>query len=112
MLPSCEFEQDQEGFPSSVVFPPEGGEKIVSGDREIREYALSFDDINDDRVGNTEVGENDTLILKSDWLLVKYVPFETKMKIIAAPSENGKKRQLTIYNGNGTKFSETKVIQF
>ncbi len=107
---SCEEEHKQCGYPSSLIFPFDGGEKIISGNVSI--FGVLFEDKGGETCGMTDVCENDTIVVSYEWIKVKYVYGDTMMKIIAEPSENNKKRSLIVRGQYPPKYCEIKVLQF
>lgn len=111
---SCDmFTQNQYGFPTSVAFTVEGGEKILRGNNDfsLSEYGFSIENVSMSKLSYQQ-GENDTIIQSYDWLTIKYVNKGHDAKLIVAPSVDGKKRDVVLQNTMATEYSLTKVIQF
>lgn len=111
VLVSCYMERNQYGYPSSVAFSIDGGEKVITGDYGIWEHTLFIEGPDNDKPYTDEL-DGDTMVVKYDWLTVKYVPKECKMKMVAEPSPEGLKRQMTVFQYRGNEYTETKVVQF
>ena len=94
---------DQMGFPGTVTFSKEGGEKIVKGDRE--EGPLYFYIEGDGRVASSLEGVIDGYyVAKYKWLTVKS-PMENDELLIMTvePNASGKSRKLEIVIYTGQK---------
>ena len=70
VLTSCEFEETNLGFPKSITFTSNGGEKTITG-----EESFVFAEIQDYKGnhGSIEGGDNGKLYNVYDWLRVEYV---------------------------------------
>ena len=103
--------EDQMGFPGTVTFSKEGGEKIVKGDRE--EGPLYFYIEGDDRVASSLKGVIDGYyVVKYKWLTVKSPMEDDKLLIMTVePNASGKSRKLEVTIGNGLKRAYIKVKQ-
>lgn len=108
-LLSCYYDKNNNGYPGSVEFPPEGGVKIAYGLRlfvgvEIEEGAKDSEFVNfwDDQ---------DSVVVKYHWLTVVGCAQENGIKIIVEPTDISKKRSLRITGFLGDEFAEIDVIQ-
>ena len=103
--------EDQMGFPGTVTFSKEGGEKIVKGDRE--EGPLYFYIEGDDRVASSLKGVIDGYyVVKYKWLTVKSPMEDDKLLIITVePNASGKSRKLEVAVSDGQKRAYIKVKQ-
>ncbi|HIS10992.1 MAG TPA: BACON domain-containing protein [Candidatus Avibacteroides excrementipullorum] len=102
---------DQMGFPGTVTFSKEGGEKIVKGDREEGPFYFYIE--GDDRVASPLEGVIDGYyVAKYKWLTVKS-PMENEALLIITvePNASGKSRKLEVTIGNGLKRAYIKVKQ-
>ena len=109
VLTSCEFEETDLGFPKSITFTSNGGEKTITGDEsfvfaEIQDYKGNH--------GSIEVGEDDKLYNVYDWLRVEYVELKNDvLKVYAAPNTTGKVRTLYIEVYSGAEYDVIRVKQ-
>ena len=84
VLTSCEFEETDLGFPQSITFTSNGGEKTITGDEsfvfaEIQDYKGNH--------GSIEGAEDGKLYNVYDWLRVEYVELKNDvLKVYAAPN--------------------------
>lgn len=108
-LLSCYYDKDNNGYPDTVEFPPEGGVKIAHGLRpfvgvEIEEGAKDSEFVNfwDDL---------DSVVVKYHWLTVVGSGQENSIKIIAEPTDISKNRSLRITGFLGNEYAEIDVIQ-
>lgn len=108
LFSSCEFEQDQKGYPKHVHFPAEGGKKIVSGKAFI--YHMEVEK-GSDSVCFGGVDENDSINMSYQWLTVKNKFNNPSLEIIASPSDQKKRRKLRIIADFGTEYAEINVSQ-
>ncbi len=109
-LSSCEFEEVELGFPSSITFTKAGGVKSISGDE-----TFNYVDIHNYTTGEqgTIAPTDGALICKQlDWLRVEYeLGFNTELRIIAEPNKTGKTRVLHIEIYSGAEYDTVEVRQ-
>ena len=109
VLTSCEFEETDLGFPKSITFTRNGGEKTIIGNEsfvfaEIQDYKGNH--------GSIEGGEDGKLYNVYDWLKVEYVELKNDvLKVYAAPNTTGKNRTLYIEVYSGTEYDVITVKQ-
>ena len=109
VLTSCEFEETDLGFPQSITFTSNGGEKTITGDEsfvfaEIQDYKGNH--------GSIEGAEDGKLYNVYDWLRVEYVELKNDvLKVYAAPNTTGKNRTLYIEVYSGAEYDVIKVKQ-
>ena len=109
VLTSCEFEETNLGFPQSITFTSNGGEKTITGDEsfvfaEIQDYKGNH--------GSIEGGEDGKLYNVYDWLRVEYVELKNDvLKVYAAPNTTGKDRTLYIEVYSGSEYDVITVKQ-
>ena len=109
VLTSCEFEETNLGFPKSITFTSNGGEKTITGDEsfvfaEIQDYKGNH--------GSIEGGDNGKLYNVYDWLRVEYVELKNDvLKVYAAPNTTGKDRTLYIEVYSGAEYDVIRVKQ-
>ena len=109
VLTSCEFEETDLGFPQSITFTSNGGEKTITGDEsfvfaEIQDYKGNH--------GSIEGAEDGKLYNVYDWLRVEYVELKNDvLKVYAAPNTTDKDRTLYIEVYSGTEYDVIKVKQ-
>lgn len=106
---SCEFEQDNNGFPEKISFPKDGGMQILHGDAKI--LSLTIHDTYGSVLDFTGPSENDSLIVKYRWLTVKTKWRGKELTVIAEPSTSNEKRELMIKGSFGKKYAEIQVSQ-
>ena len=109
VLTSCEFEETDLGFPQSITFTSNGGEKTITG-----EESFVFAEIQDYKGnhGSIEGGEDDKLNNVYDWLRVEYVELKNDvLKVYAAPNTTGKVRTLYIEVYSGAEYDVITVKQ-
>ena len=109
IMASCEFEETDLGFPKSITFTSNGGEKTITG-----EESFVFAEIQDYKGnhGSIEGGEDDKLYNVYDWLRVEYVELKNDvLKVYAAPNTTGKNRTLYIEVYSGTEYDVITVKQ-
>ena len=109
VLTSCEFEETDLGFPQSITFTSNGGEKTITG-----EESFVFAEIQDYKGnhGSIEGGEDDKLYNVYDWLRVEYVELKNDvLKVYAAPNTTGKDRTLYIEVYSGAEYDVIRVKQ-
>lgn len=112
IITSCgPFEKNQMGYPSSVIFNAEGGEKTIYGDISLggfqvkigsEEYPITYID----SITNTRVYQN-------EWINIRmpYDGIKKEFIIRAEPLSNNRHRELTIYGDSGYDYTTIKVIQ-
>ena len=109
VLTSCEFEETDLGFPQSITFTSNGGEKTITGDEsfvfaEIQDYKGNH--------GSIEGAEDGKLYNVYDWLRVEYVELKNDvLKVYAAPNTTGKNRTLYIEVYSGAEYDVIRVKQ-
>ena len=108
VMTSCEKEVDL-GYPTSVTFTADGGEKIVTGvepftDAHIHDYKSGED-------GEFVPREDDIQCQVYEWLTIEYLANSAELKIIAEPNTSAKSRQLHIELHSGQEYHVIKVIQ-
>ena len=94
VLTSCEFEETDLGFPKSITFTSNGGEKTIIGNE-----SFVFAEIQDNKGnhGSIEGGEDGKLYNVYDWLKVEYVELKNDvLKVYAVPNTTDKNRALYI----------------
>lgn len=109
VLTSCEFEETDLGFPKSITFTSNGGEKTITG-----EESFVFAEIQDYKGnhGSIEGGEDGKLYNVYDWLKVEYVELKNDvLKVYAAPNTTGKDRTLYIEVYSGAEYDVIRVKQ-
>lgn len=109
VLTSCEFEETDLGFPKSITFTSNGGEKNIIGNEsfvfaEIQDYKGNH--------GSIEGGEDGKLYNVYDWLKVEYVELKNDvLKVYAAPNTTDKDRTLYIEVYSGSEYDVITVKQ-
>ena len=109
IMTSCEFEETDLGFPKSITFTSNGGEKTIIGNEsfvfaEIQDYKGNH--------GSIEGGEYGKLYNVYDWLKVEYVELKNEvLKVYAAPNTTGKNRALYIEVYSGSEYDVITVKQ-
>ena len=109
VLTSCEFEETDLGFPKSITFTRNGGEKTIIGNEsfvftEIQDYKGNH--------GSIEGGEDGKLYNVYDWLRVEYVELKNDvLKVYAAPNTTDKDRTLYIEVYSGSEYDVITVKQ-
>ena len=108
VMTSCEKEVDL-GYPTSVTFTADGGEKTITGvelftDAHIHDYKSGED-------GEFVPREDDIQCQVYEWLSIEYLAYSTELKIIAEPNASGKSRQLHIELHSGQEYHVIKVEQ-
>ena len=109
VLTSCEFEETDLGFPKSITFTRNDGEKTIIGNEsfvfaEIQDYKGNH--------GSIEGGEDGKLYNVYDWLKVEYVELKNDvLKVYAAPNTTGKVRTLYIEVYSGAEYDVIRVKQ-
>lgn len=103
------------GFPKTVEFSNEGGEKIVKGDEGRCYGAEIYDPKGNKSQYDSGVYEDDIKYFQYEWLKVEYKcdyhNTTDEIKIIAEPNNSGKTRQLDILLYGGPESSTIEVIQ-
>ena len=109
VLTSCEFEETDLGFPKSITFTRNGGEKTITGNE-----SFGFAEIQDYKGnhGSVEGGEDGKLYNVYDWLKVEYVELKNDvLKVYAAPNTTDKERTLYIEVYSGSEYDVITVKQ-
>ncbi len=109
VLTSCEFEEVDLGFPKSITFKNDGGEKAITGNE-----SFGFAEIQDYKGnhGSVEGGADGKLYNVYDWLRVEYVELKNDvLKVYAAPNTTGKNRALYIEVYSGSEYDVITVKQ-
>ena len=109
VLTSCEFEETDLGFPQSITFTSNGGEKTITGNE-----SFGFAEIQDYKGnhGSIEGGEDGKLYNVYDWLKVEYVELKNDvLKVYAAPNTTDKDRTLYIEVYSGSEYDVITVKQ-
>ena len=106
MCMSCQFEEDQMGYPRTVTFSKEGGEKIIKGGK-VNTLYIGKDSEN--ILSNTEDGYE---TVRYKWLTAR-VPLDNYSMIIinAEPNTSGKSRMLRIFAYSGYQYATIEVKQ-
>ena len=94
VLTSCEFEETDLGFPKSITFTSNGGEKTIIGNE-----SFVFAEIQDNKGnhGSIEGGEDGKLYNVYDWLKVEYVELKNDvLKVYTVPNTTDKNQALYI----------------
>ena len=110
---SC-FEEVDMGYPQSVNFTKDGGEKIVTTDKGKTFISASVIDYNTANEGMMRTAEDGTGYCELEWLRVEYLSYPAlneELKIIAQPNPNNKPRTLWIELHSGPKEHIIKVEQ-
>lgn len=108
ILTSCEFSQDNKGYPKNVHFPAEGGEITITGESFF--WGTVIEDSNGDGPsGNLD--DNDSINVTYQWLTAKNKFGDFNVKLIAEPNAGRKSRKLYFYGYFGDEYAEIKVIQ-
>lgn len=106
---SCEYEEVDLGFPQSITFKNNGGEKTLTSNdffvfAEIQDYKGNH--------GSVEGGEDGKFYNVYDWLRVEYVELKNDvLKVYAAPNTTGKNRTLYIEVYSGSEYDVITVKQ-
>ena len=107
MCVSCGwFEEDQMGYPRTVTFSKEGGEKIIKGGK-VNTLYIGKDSEN--ILSNAEDGYE---TVRYKWLTAR-VPLDNYSMIIinAEPNTSGKSRMLRIFAYSGYQYATIEVKQ-
>lgn len=106
ILQSCEYDQEQRGFPEKVFIGPETATINYKGNDIICGLIL--------KSGNRrEFGEmiGDSIFVTLDWLTVKAKAFGDEMIIITEPMEGTTSRKASIEGSFGDAYFITNVTQ-
>lgn len=108
VMTSCEKDVDF-GYPTSVTFTADGGEKTITGvepftDAHIHDYKSGED-------GEFIPREDDIQCQVYEWLSIEYLANSTELKIIAKPNASGKSRKLHIELHSGPEYHVVEVKQ-
>ena len=108
IMTSCEKEVDL-GYPQTVNFAKDGGEKTVTGVEPFTDAHIH--DYNSGDQGSVLPNEGDVDIEVFKWLKIEYVAHSTELKIIAEPNASGKSRKLHIELHSGPEYHVVEVKQ-
>ena len=108
VMTSCEKEVDL-GYPQTVNFAKDGGEKTVTGVEPFTDAHIH--DYNSGEDGEFVPREDDIQCQVYEWLTIEYLANSTELKIIAEPNTSAKYRQLHIELYSGQEYHVIKVIQ-
>ena len=108
VMTSCEKEVDM-GYPESVAFTADGGEKTITGVEPFTDAHIH--DYNSGDQGSVFPNEGDIDIEVFKWLKIEYVAHSTELKIIAEPNASGKSRKLHIELHSGPEYHVVEVKQ-
>jgi hypothetical protein len=109
VLTSCEFEETDLGFPKSITFTSNGGEKTIIGNE-----SFVFAEIQDNKGnhGSIEGGEDGKLYNVYDWLKVEYVELKNDvLKVYTVPNTTDKNQALYIEVYSGSEYDVITVKQ-
>lgn len=109
VLTSCEFEETDLGFPKSITFTSNGGEKTIIGNE-----SFVFAGIQDYKGnhGSIEGGEDGKLYNVYDWLKVEYVELKNDvLKVYTVPNTTDKNQALYIEVYSGSEYDVITVKQ-
>lgn len=109
LIISC-FKEVDLGYPKTVTFSKDGGEKSVTG-------TTSFTNANIYDYKSGEDGyfvnrEDDVESWEYEWLKIEYIPNSKELKIIAEPNMSAKSRKLHIELYSGPEYHVIKVKQY
>lgn len=110
----CGIEEVDMGYPQSVNFTKDGGEKIVTTDKGKKFNSASVIDYNTANEGMMREDEDGTGYCELEWLRVEYQSYPVQneeLKIIAQPNPNNEPRTLWIELLSGPKVHIIKVEQ-
>ena len=110
----CGIEEVDMGYPQSVNFTKDGGEKIVTTDKGKKFNSASVIDYNTANEGMKREDEDGTGYCELEWLRVEYQSYPVQneeLKIIAQPNPNNEPRTLWIELLSGPKAHIIKVEQ-
>ena len=108
VMTSCEKEVDF-GYPTSVTFTADGGEKTITGIEPFTDAHIH--DYNSGDQGSVLPNEGDIDIEVFKWLKIEYVTHSRELKIIAEPNASGKSRKLHIELHSGPEYHVVEVKQ-
>lgn len=108
VMTSCEKEVDF-GYPTSVTFTADGGEKTITGVEPFTDAHIH--DYNSGDQGSVLPNEGDIDIEVFKWLKIEYVTHSRELKIIAEPNASGKSRKLHIELYSGPEYHVVEVKQ-
>lgn len=108
VMTSCEKEVDF-GYPTSVTFTADGGEKTITGVEPFTDAHIH--DYNSGDQGSVLPNEGDIDIEVFKWLKIEYVTHSRELKIIAEPNASGKSRKLHIELHSGPEYHVVEVKQ-
>ena len=108
VMTSCEKEVDF-GYPTSVTFTADGGEKTITGVEPFTDAHIH--DYNSGAQGSVLPNEGDIDIEVFKWLKIEYVTHSRELKIIAEPNASGKSRKLHIELHSGPEYHVVEVKQ-
>ena len=110
----CGIEEVDMGYPQSVNFTQDGGEKFVTTDKGKKFNSASVIDYNTAIEGMMREDEDGTGYCELEWLRVEYQAYPVQneeLKIIAQPNPNNEPRTLWIELLSGPKAHIIKVEQ-
>ena len=108
------FEEVDMGYPQSVNFTKDGGEKIVTTDKSKTFISASVIDYHTAHERMMRTDEDGTGYCELEWLRVEYQSYPAQneeLKIIAQPNPNNEPRTLWIELHSGSKEHIIKVEQ-
>ena len=108
VMTSCEKEVDL-GYPQTVNFAKDGGEKTVTGVEPFTDAHIH--DYNSGEDGEFVPREDDIQCQVYEWLTIEYLANSTELKIIAEPNALGKSRKLHIELHSGPEYHVLEVKQ-
>ena len=108
VMTSCEKEVDL-GYPTSVTFTADGGEKTITGVEPFTDAHIH--DYNSGEDGEFIPREDDIQCQVYEWLSIEYLANSTELKIIAEPNASGKSRKLHIELHSGQEYHVVEVKQ-
>ena len=108
MCMSCQLEEDQMGYPRTVTFSKEGGEKIIKGGQVSPLFIGRHWD--SDAFSYPEDGYE---TVRYKWLTAKSPSFDYTpiLIIVAEPNTSGKSRMLRIFVYSGYQYATIEVKQ-
>lgn len=105
LLSSCE-QQDNKGYPKSLVFNSNGGTEMISGDASFA-YILILDG-SDEHSSNIE---DTTITVSYDWLQVESLQGSKSLTITAKPNKTGRQRKLKVFGYFGNEYAVIDIMQ-